>query len=567
MDNLTKQQFARDITSLVLRVVNNCLCFHPDRIVEITNPNEYESFKYKYMMYRTGVVKKSRPKMYLMPCNVSSLFRFLQSLSVFPIDEYGNRTTWEQTETDNDYKVKILSELDCYNIRRVEMYTAYVVYSVLNKRLDIETVNSPDYEEPDPDEDIDEELLAAMVRPGDKSLVHNYEASIARTKESLAEGKIFNLDEVHYCMGVTQWHFHRLFDQVMGMSIKKYSTFVEKFVDYNYEFIENCKVFLRSGILHGRYSMYHDRLFYTNRGFYFNDYMKSIHIIPGYLIDSGDRRRKKKKEVKTLLKAVREEIFSKYLEKISTKYLRNAPSVQYLNQLCIPHAGPLLCDTEKIPHMDERVSKVPDELLMNLSYPIERTIPKQNSFPSYVPRMSKDLLKGNEGQYFLNLENANTLPTTSFGPAINQIYDNYQLVGENSSSITNEEEMNRFFRAELTDMSSVNLHSSSSENFSRNPYSLEGDISSDTSPETSMDVVESNINDISGAILGGTSDASISNIISRLNIEGDRDAFYDAKNISMNHHLALPQHYKHLVPPKTIRKRASKGKKRLISRD
>lgn len=226
------REIAFDLTVFTLSNVNDAISFKPQLCFEVPK-QDYQSLKENYINFTGTSIRKNRSKLFFLPTNVSDE---LQKLNP-SIPEDAKRVP---SDGRVYYKNRLITELDYENVKRVETACAFIAYTALNSFVHFET-ELPHSEFP---EDDDENLS-----PSD---------SVSR---ALRKGNIVGFRELGHLVGITPWHFHRVFKVITGLTIREYGQLCVEFIKKNKELVNMCRLRVEDMKNKQRYSCLDDENF------------------------------------------------------------------------------------------------------------------------------------------------------------------------------------------------------------------------------------------------------------------------------------------------------------------
>lgn len=257
------KEIARDLTVFTLSNVNDAISFKPQLCFEVPR-QDYQALKENYINFTGTSIRKNRSRLYFLPTNVSDE---LQKL---------NPSIPEDAKiVPNDgkvyYKNRLISELDYENVKRVEIACAYIAYTALNTFVHFETevvqAKSSYSAANKSGNQIAHNLLnssniKSQGGKGHATKSNNYNDSSSSNSNSnsndydedddgspseslmkaLRKGNILGFRELGHLVGITPWHFHRVFKVITGLTIREYGQLCVEFIKKNQEIIDTCKV-------------------------------------------------------------------------------------------------------------------------------------------------------------------------------------------------------------------------------------------------------------------------------------------------------------------------------------
>lgn len=216
------KEIALDLTVFTLSNVNDAISFKPQLCFEVPK-QDYQMLKDNYISFTGTSIRKNRSRLFFLPTNVSDE---LQKLNP-SIPEDAKRVPLDGRVY---YKNRLITELDYENVKRVEIACAFIAYTALNSFAHFETelphsrMREAGYSEQDND-DSDDEMSAGE--------------SVSR---ALKKGNILGFRELGHLVGITPWHFHRVFKVITGLTIREYGQLCVEFIKKNKEIVNTCRV-------------------------------------------------------------------------------------------------------------------------------------------------------------------------------------------------------------------------------------------------------------------------------------------------------------------------------------
>lgn len=214
---MTIKEIALDLTVFTLSNVNDAISFKPQLCFEVPR-QEYQTLRDNYISFTGTSIRKNRPRLFFLPTNVSDE---LQKLNPSIPDDA------KRVPSDGRiyYKNRLITELDYENVRRVETACAFIAYTALNSFAHFETDSPRARDGADEPEDYEDEVSAAE--------------SVGR---ALRKGNILGFRELGHLVGITPWHFHRVFKVITGLTIREYGQLCVEFIKKNKEIVNTCRV-------------------------------------------------------------------------------------------------------------------------------------------------------------------------------------------------------------------------------------------------------------------------------------------------------------------------------------
>lgn len=250
------REIAFDLTVFTLSNVNDAMSFKPQLCFEVPK-QDYQSLKENYINFTGTSIRKNRSKLFFLPTNVSDE---LQKLNP-SIPEDAKRVP---SDGRVYYKNRLITELDYENVKRVETACAFIAYTALNSFVHFET-ELPHSEFPHEDDDED-------LSPSD---------SVSR---ALRKGNIVGFRELGHLVGITPWHFHRVFKVITGLTIREYGQLCVEFIKKNKELVNTCRLRVEDMKNKQRYSCLDDENFLQDRNIQYAA-TENVVLLHEYFID------------------------------------------------------------------------------------------------------------------------------------------------------------------------------------------------------------------------------------------------------------------------------------------
>lgn len=250
------REIAFDLTVFTLSNVNDAISFKPQLCFEVPK-QDYQSLKENYIDFTGTSIRKNRSKLFFLPTNVSDE---LQKLNP-SIPEDAKRVP---SDGRVYYKNRLITELDYENVKRVETACAFIAYTALNSFVHFET-ELPHSEFPHEDDDED-------LSPSD---------SVSR---ALRKGNIVGFRELGHLVGITPWHFHRVFKVITGLTIREYGQLCVEFIKKNKELVNTCRLRVEDMKNKQRYSCLDDENFLQDRNIHYAA-TENVVLLHEYFID------------------------------------------------------------------------------------------------------------------------------------------------------------------------------------------------------------------------------------------------------------------------------------------
>lgn len=278
------KEIALDLTVFTLSNVNDAISFKPQLCFEVPK-QDYQSLKNNYINFTGTSIRKNRSKLFFLPTNVSDELQRL------------NPSIPENAKTvPNDgrvyYKNRLITELDYENVKRVETACAFIAYTALNSFVHFETEtprnkhNSSEYstthgyEETydDVDDDSEDELSPSE--------------SVSR---ALRKGNILGFRELGHLVGITPWHFHRVFKVITGLTIREYGQLCVEFIKKNKGLVNTCRIRVEQTKDKQRYSCLDDCDFLKDGALQYAA-TENVVLLHEYFIDPNKSKEFKKRK-------------------------------------------------------------------------------------------------------------------------------------------------------------------------------------------------------------------------------------------------------------------------------
>lgn len=250
------REIAFDLTVFTLSNVNDAISFKPQLCFEVPK-QDYQSLKENYIDFTGTSIRKNRSKLFFLPTNVSDE---LQKLNP-SIPEDAKRVP---SDGRVYYKNRLITELDYENVKRVETACAFIAYTALNSFVHFET-ELPHSEFPHEDDDEDLSPIDSVSR-------------------ALRKGNIVGFRELGHLVGITPWHFHRVFKVITGLTIREYGQLCVEFIKKNKELVNTCRLRVEDMKNKQRYSCLDDENFLQDRNIQYAA-TENVVLLHEYFID------------------------------------------------------------------------------------------------------------------------------------------------------------------------------------------------------------------------------------------------------------------------------------------
>lgn len=278
------KEIALDLTVFTLSNVNDAISFKPQLCFEVPK-QDYQALKNNYINFTGTSIRKNRSKLFFLPTNVSDELQRL------------NPSIPENAKTvPNDgrvyYKNRLITELDYENVKRVETACAFIAYTALNSFVHFETEiprnkhNSSEYSTThgyeegydDADDDSEDELSPSE--------------SVSR---ALRKGNILGFRELGHLVGITPWHFHRVFKVITGLTIREYGQLCVEFIKKNKGLVNTCRIRVEQTKVNQRYSCLDDCDFLKDGALQYAA-TENVVLLHEYFIDPNKSKEFKKRK-------------------------------------------------------------------------------------------------------------------------------------------------------------------------------------------------------------------------------------------------------------------------------
>lgn len=264
------KEIALDLTVFTLSNVNDAISFKPQLCFEVPR-QDYQTLKENFISFTGTSIRKNRSKLYFLPTNVSDE---LQKLNP-SIPEDAKRVPMDGRVY---YKNRLITELDYENVKRVEVACAFIAYTALNSFAHFETESQrPSGAAYHSDADDSEDDLSVGESVG----------------RALRKGNILGFRELGHLVGITPWHFHRVFKVITGLTIREYGQLCVEFIKKNKEIVNTCRAKVEQLKLVQRFSCLDDTAFLQDGGLQYAA-TENVVLMHEYFIDPN-----KSKEFKT----------------------------------------------------------------------------------------------------------------------------------------------------------------------------------------------------------------------------------------------------------------------------
>ncbi|QLL34287.1 hypothetical protein HG536_0G01460 [Torulaspora globosa] len=218
------REIALDLTVFTLSNVNDAISFKPQLCFEVPK-QDYQMLKDNYISFTGTSIRKNRSRLFFLPTNVSDELQRLNP----SIPEDAKRVP---SDGRIYYKNRLITELDYENVKRVEIACAFIAYTALNSFAHFETelphsrMREAGFSNSEAEaDDSDDEMSAGE--------------SVSR---ALKKGNILGFRELGHLVGITPWHFHRVFKVITGLTIREYGQLCVEFIKKNKEIVNTCRV-------------------------------------------------------------------------------------------------------------------------------------------------------------------------------------------------------------------------------------------------------------------------------------------------------------------------------------
>lgn len=298
------KEIALDLTIFTLSNVNDAISFKPQLCFEVPK-QEYQQLKENYINFTGTSIRKNRSKLFFLPTNVSDE---LQKLNASVPESAKN--------VPNDgrvyYKNRLITELDYENVKRVETACAFIAYTALNSFVHFETdVRSGAGDAADA---VELDAAHAGVNGGGVNGVNDDDEEPAEEVSSgesvaraLRKGNILGFRELGHLVGITPWHFHRVFKVITGLTIREYGQLCVEFIKKNKELVNACRARVEDSKSRERYSCLEDTEFLGEEGSLQYPPTENVVLLHEYFIDPNKSKEFKKRK-SSAAKPVQEEV-------------------------------------------------------------------------------------------------------------------------------------------------------------------------------------------------------------------------------------------------------------------
>ncbi|GCE99305.1 hypothetical protein ZYGM_002762 [Zygosaccharomyces mellis] len=312
------KEIALDLTVFTLTSVNDAISFKPQLCFEVPR-QDYQRLKEDYISFTGTSIRKNRSKLFFLPTNVSDE---LQKLNA-SVPESAKRVP-------NDgrvyYKNRLITELDYENVKRVETACAFIAYTALNSFVHFETDVKNNTNGNGDSElttmvaaipgggnggssgssiDVDGSSSGTVGNGGEEEDENEEVSSSESVTRALKKGNILGFRELGHLVGITPWHFHRVFKVITGLTIREYGQLCVEFIKKNKELVNACRVRVMRFKLSEHYSCLDDTHFLRDGGLQYPA-TENIVLLHDYFVDPNKSKEFKKR--KSSAKPVHEEV-------------------------------------------------------------------------------------------------------------------------------------------------------------------------------------------------------------------------------------------------------------------
>lgn len=312
------KEIALDLTVFTLSNVNDAISFKPQLCFEVPR-QDYQQLKENYIGFTGTSIRKNRSKLFFLPTNVSDELQKLNS----SVPE-----TAKQVPNDGRvyYKNRLITELDYENVKRVETACAFIAYTALNSFVHFETdtkgngtdsvavvagVSAPaggNSSSSSSGVDIDGNSSSgttAISNGGEDEDESEDVSSGESVAKALRKGNILGFRELGHLVGITPWHFHRVFKIITGLTIREYGQLCIEFIKKNRDLVNACRTRVEGFKLKEHYTCLNDTDFLRDGGLQYPA-TENVVLLNEYFIDPN--KSKEFKQRKNNVKSVQEEV-------------------------------------------------------------------------------------------------------------------------------------------------------------------------------------------------------------------------------------------------------------------
>lgn len=305
------KEIAWDLTIFTLSNVNDAISFKPQLCFEVPK-QDYQQLKENYINFTGTSIRKNRSKLFFLPTNVSDE---LQKLNASVPESAKN--------VPNDgriyYKNRLITELDYENVKRVETACAFIAYTALNSFVHFETdIRSGSGADASEVVELEAGSSSGGVghSNGNNNSNNNNEDDEEPTEEvssgesvsrALRKGNILGFRELGHLVGITPWHFHRVFKVITGLTIREYGQLCVEFIKKNKELINACRARVENSKSRERYSCLEDAEFLGEAGGLQYPATENVVLLHEYFIDPNKSKEFKKRK-SSAAKPVQDEV-------------------------------------------------------------------------------------------------------------------------------------------------------------------------------------------------------------------------------------------------------------------
>lgn len=153
--------------------------------------------------------------------------------------------------------------------------------------------------------DVDGNSSSTVGNGGEDEDENEEVSSSESVTRALKKGNILGFRELGHLVGITPWHFHRVFKVITGLTIREYGQLCVEFIKKNKELVNACRVRVMRFRISEHYSCLDDTHFLRDGGLQYPA-TENIVLLHDYFIDPNKSKEFKKRKSNT--KPVQEEV-------------------------------------------------------------------------------------------------------------------------------------------------------------------------------------------------------------------------------------------------------------------
>ncbi|EDO14590.1 hypothetical protein Kpol_295p6 [Vanderwaltozyma polyspora DSM 70294] len=258
-----------ELNSLLTLYINEAISFKPQLCQEVPSCN-YASLKSQFIDFTGTTIRRNKSKLYYLPTNMCDEIQQLNpSIPTNAKNDFNTIYNKKRAPINNAkinyYKNRLITELDYENLDRVEIACFFIAFSALNSYLYLETdenitEDNNKHSRTNVQNGIDEDQKSksksrklkgknshsSSSRNSTNETNENYDdeflSSFDGVKNCIKKGYIIGFRELGFLVGITPWHFHRVFKTVTGVTIREYGQLCVDFIKLNEKLINDYKL-------------------------------------------------------------------------------------------------------------------------------------------------------------------------------------------------------------------------------------------------------------------------------------------------------------------------------------